>query len=81
MDTSVIKLGISLIASFSAGRVIGQVIKNNTVREKTIDKIAFPIGTYVLGAMIGAQVTKHVEAKIDQIAEAMKPKSEVILED
>lgn len=69
MDTTLVKGSISLIASFSAGRVISQIIKNNTVRDKTIDKIAVPIGSYVLGNLIGVHVVKHVEARITKIAE------------
>ena len=62
-----LKGAVHLVSSLGVQRVLGQVIKNNTVVVSTADKILLSTGSFVLGSMLVEQTHNHIKRVFDMM--------------
>lgn len=68
MSLSFAKGAAQLLAGLGVGRVVGEVIRNNTTVTTLYDKILINAGSLVIGSMAVEAASKHVERQIDMWA-------------
>lgn len=59
-QVALLKGAVHIVGALGVQKVVGDIIKNNTVVVSTADKILVSTGSLVLGSMIGEQTTKHI---------------------
>lgn len=62
-----IKKGLRFVGSFCVGTVMTLFLKQNVVPEKTYEKIAVGIGSFVLSDMISVQAETHIDGVVDRV--------------
>lgn len=62
------KLAVNIVSGMGVTKIVNDIINNNTVSETTFDVVKVWIGSAVIGSMIADHGSKHVDAKIDNIA-------------
>jgi hypothetical protein len=62
------KLAINIVAGLGVSKVVNDIITNNTTIETTGDAIRVWAGSLVIGSMAAEAGSKHVNAKVDQLA-------------
>lgn len=73
-----IKFATNVIAGAGVSKVIKDIIANNTTVETTGDAIKVWTGSIVIGSMAADAGSKHVNAKVDAVAnwfESRKPQN------
>lgn len=70
------RFAINALASLGVAKVVGDIIKNNTVALTTTQKILVNSGGLVLGSMIVDQASNHVNETIDNLIEWRRQNSE-----
>lgn len=71
-----IKLGIGIAASVGVQKIVKDVVRNSVVVATRADAIKVWTGTFVIGAVIAEQATKHVDSTIDKLAELYEKQQE-----
>jgi hypothetical protein len=59
-NVALLKGAVHIVGALGVQKVVGDIIKNNTVVVSTADKVLVSAGSLVLGSMIGEQASKHV---------------------
>jgi hypothetical protein len=59
-NVALLKGAVHIVGALGVQKVVGDIIKNNTVVVSTADKVLVSAGSLVLGSMIGEQATKHI---------------------
>jgi type III secretion system FlhB-like substrate exporter len=59
-NVALLKGAAHIVGALGVQKVVGDIIKNNTVVVSTADKLLVSTGSLVLGSMIGEQTTKHI---------------------
>lgn len=70
------RLAINAVSCLGVGKVVADIVKNNTVALTTSQKILVNAGGVVLGSMIVEQATNHVNRTIDQLIEWRRQENE-----
>lgn len=65
---AIAKLVINLAAGAGVSKVVNDIISNNTTVETTADAVKVWTGSIVIGSMAADAGSKHVNAKVDQVA-------------
>lgn len=65
--TDVAKNVVSFAVGMGTGKVVREIIKNNTEPDKVVDKAAVVVASYVLGAIVADIAKAWTDAKIDEI--------------
>ena len=60
------KNAVSLLVGFGTGRVVKEVIENNTDPDTVSDKVGIVVGSYVLGALAADAAKGWTDQKIDK---------------
>jgi len=76
--TAIVKRTISLVVASGTGKIVGDIIKNNTATpESAIDQITYTVGAYALGGMIAAKTAEYTDARVEEIIAVFRKKSVV----
>jgi hypothetical protein len=69
ISKAIIKPVVNIVASAGVGKVVSEIIKNNIslTSVSKLGKARIYIGSFVIGSMIEASVSKHVEERIDKM--------------
>jgi len=59
-NVALLKGAVHIAGALGVQKVVGDIIRNNTVVVSTADKILVSAGSLVLGSMIGEQAQKHI---------------------
>jgi hypothetical protein len=59
-NVGLLKVAVHVVGGLGVQKVIGDIIKNNTVVVSTADKVLISAGSLVLGSMVTEQATKHI---------------------
>jgi hypothetical protein len=59
-NVALLKGAVHIVGALGVQKVVGDIIKNNTVVVSTADRILVSTGSLVLGSMIGEQATRHI---------------------
>ncbi|MFL5659852.1 MAG: hypothetical protein ACJ8BW_00705 [Ktedonobacteraceae bacterium] len=59
-NVALLKGAVHIVGALGVQKVVGDIIKNNTVVVSTADKLLVSTGSLVLGSMIGEQTSKHI---------------------
>lgn len=59
-NVALLKGAVHIVGALGVQKVVGDIIKNNTVVVSTADKLLVTTGSFVLGSMIGEQAAKHI---------------------
>lgn len=74
---NIFKTATGVIASASAGAVVGNAIKATTpIDIKTSGKVMVAIGGFVLTSMVGDFASKYTSEQIDDVVENLKSHSD-----
>lgn len=57
----------SITVGFGTGKIVGQVIKNNTSPDSVVDHVSILAASIVLGQMAADKTTAYTDQKIDEI--------------
>jgi hypothetical protein len=71
-----VKLAINIVGSLGVGKILSDVVKNNTTIVTPLDKLLVNSGTLVLGTMIGQKAKEHVDTTIDNGIQMVKDAKE-----
>ena len=66
--TELIKWTTSIVVGAGTGKIVGQIIKNNTDPQNIVDTTTMFAAAWVLGAMAADATKTYTDAKIDEIA-------------
>jgi hypothetical protein len=58
----------TIVVGLGTSRIVKGIIANNTVADKTVDKVAIYAATVVVSAMVAKATANHTEAEIDKAA-------------
>ena len=61
------KLATHVVASVGVSKVVGDVIKNNTVVQTTADAVRVWTGSIVIGSLVAEAASKHVNERMDAV--------------
>jgi hypothetical protein len=64
---AIIKKGVNIVVGVAVGKLVSNIIKNNTDPEKLTDKVAVITGGFVLGSMVADLSKTYTDEKIDEI--------------
>ena len=70
--TQIAKAVASIITGWSTSAVVKEIISNNVAPDKTSDKIAVAIGSYVLGAMASLAAKDWTDEQMDKVIATVK---------
>lgn len=80
--TDVAKAVTGFVIGACTTTVVRALIRQNVALDKTADKVALAVGTYVLGAIAADATKEWTDAKIDELIEqyqkTVKGKPEVV---
>jgi hypothetical protein len=65
---AITKLVVNVAAGMGVSKVVNDIITNNTTIETTADAVKVWAGSVVIGSMVADAGSKHVNAKIDSVA-------------
>lgn len=77
---AIAKLVINFTAGAGVSKVINDIIRNNTTVETTQDAFKVWTGSIVIGSMAADAGSKHVNTKIDAVANWFAARKEVATE-
>lgn len=60
---------INVIVTAGTGKIVNDIITNNTDPETVADKVTYTAGSYAIGGLVAAETAKYTDAKIDEMAE------------
>lgn len=66
------KRAINIAVVIGTGKIVSQVVSNNTNPENVIDEITVTAGSLAIGGLVAAETAKYTDAKIDEIADWWK---------
>jgi hypothetical protein len=61
----IIKMVAQIVTTVGVGKVVRDVIQNNTTVETTADAAKVWAGSFVIGGMVAEQASQHVDRRID----------------
>jgi glutaminase len=64
---TIVKAGVHLVSALGVTKVLGDIIKTNTVVNSSFDKILVNAGSLVLGSMIVDKASTHVNEQIENV--------------
>lgn len=67
INRDIIKKGIRFVGSFCVGTVVSLFLKQNVEPEKTYEKVAIGIGSFVIGDMVSSQAERYINDTIDRV--------------
>jgi riboflavin biosynthesis pyrimidine reductase len=70
------KLAINIVSGLGVSKILGDIIKNNTVVVTTSQKVMVNAGGIVLGSMLAEAAVDHVNATVDRIVDWHKTQDE-----
>lgn len=77
--TAIVKRTISLVVASGTGKIVGDIIKNNTATPESVtDKVTYTVGAYALGGMIAAKTAEYTDARVDEIFAAFRKKPVIV---
>ena len=62
------KTAVHYITGAGVGKVVHDIIANNTEPEDFAEKAQIVVGSAVIGSMVAERTAAHVEAKMDAVA-------------
>ena len=62
----------SAVVSYSVGRVLTTMIRNNVPQQTLTDKVAVETSAFVIGGMVAQAASKYTDDMIDQIVAVFK---------
>lgn len=66
------KKATSAVVSFSVGRVLTIIIRNNVPQQTLADKVAVETSAFVIGGMVAQAASKYTDNTIDEIVAIFK---------
>jgi hypothetical protein len=60
------KLAVHAVTTISVGKVVNDIIKNNTSVETAVDAVKVAAGSLVIGSIVGEAATAHVTDKMNR---------------
>lgn len=67
LSSQIVRGAVQILSALGVQKVVGDIIKNNTVIMTTTDKVLVTAGSLVMGSMIGQQAHQHVVEVLDNI--------------
>ena len=78
VEYSLARLAVQAVAGLGVAKVISDVITSTAIQGTAFANFKSKVGIIVIGSMVGEQVTKHIDGRIDQIVDVyQKQKVEV----
>lgn len=61
LNVPLIKFAVQTLGSVSAAKVVGDIVRNNTVATTVAEKVMVNVGSLVIGSMVMDAASKHLE--------------------
>lgn len=66
-----VKFVASSVVGIGAGKIVGQIIKDNIKPETMVEKVTMTAATFAIGGLVAAAAKKYTSDQIDEVASAV----------
>lgn len=66
-----VKKTVNFVVAIGTGKIISDIIENNTNPETATDKVTYMAGSYALAGLVAHETSSYTDRKIDELVEKL----------